>query len=71
MLYRAKNEFFRQWEEEQERKDGKNEKMTTKSRAEINETEREIWDGNTLERSKIKRLRRHAFITHTKEKTPS
>ncbi len=35
--------------------------MTTKSRAEINETEREIWDGNTLERSKIKRLRRHAF----------
>ena len=29
--------------------------------SEINETEREYWDEDKLERSKIKKLRRHAF----------
>jgi SAM-dependent methyltransferase len=35
--------------------------MSTKSLDKINETEREYWDENKLERSKIKKLRRHAF----------
>jgi ubiquinone/menaquinone biosynthesis C-methylase UbiE len=35
--------------------------MATKSLDKINETEREYWDENKLERSKIKKLRRHAF----------
>ena len=35
--------------------------MSTKSLNEINETEREYWDENKLDRSKIKKLRRHAF----------
>lgn len=35
--------------------------MSSKSLDKINETEREYWDENKLERSKIKKLRRHAF----------
>ena len=35
--------------------------MSTKSLEKINETEREYWNENKLERSKIKKLRRHAF----------
>ncbi len=34
----------------------------SKSLDQINETEREFWDENKLDRSKIKKLRRHAFF---------
>lgn len=34
----------------------------SKSLEQINQTEKEIWDEDTLERSKIKKLRRHAFF---------
>lgn len=36
--------------------------MSKKSREEINETEREFWNENKLDRRKIKPLRRHSFF---------
>lgn len=35
--------------------------MSTRTLEEINKSEQEIWDENKLERSKIKKLRRHAY----------
>lgn len=36
--------------------------MTTKTREEINQTEKDYWNEGKLDRSKIKKLRRHAFF---------
>lgn len=36
--------------------------MSNRTREEINKSEKEIWDGNTLDRTKIRQLRRHSFI---------
>lgn len=36
--------------------------MATKSREEINQTEKDYWNEGKLDRSKIKKLRRHAFF---------
>lgn len=35
--------------------------MSNRTREEINKSEKEIWDGNTLQRTKIRQLRRHSF----------
>ncbi|WP_299049102.1 class I SAM-dependent methyltransferase [uncultured Polaribacter sp.] len=36
--------------------------MTTKTREEINQTEKDYWNEGKLDRTKIKKLRRHAFF---------
>jgi len=35
--------------------------MATRTREEINQLEKEIWDGRTLDRTEIRKLRRHSF----------